>query len=58
MAIDIKKLQKGEKVTCPLCNIGYFTPLYGVTAEKAGHFKCTNCGEKLIINISMKQPQK
>lgn len=50
MAIDVKKIRKGEKVMCPLCNKGHFISATSAALEKASMFKCSHCGEKLIIN--------
>lgn len=55
MAIDINKLRNGETIKCSCCNKGILKPLYGTATEKASCFKCSECGEKLHINFSMKE---
>lgn len=56
MDIDIVKIRKGEKIKCPLCNKGYFISATNAKVDKASAFKCSSCGEKLIINYRMTQP--
>lgn len=58
MAIDIKKLRKGEKVPCDTCKIGVMIPAYGAPPEKAPQFICDNCGEKLTINYGKKRTNR
>ncbi|MBQ8959872.1 MAG: hypothetical protein IJ071_01465 [Ruminococcus sp.] len=53
MAIDTNKLRRGEKVKCTCCNKGVLVPAYGSTPEKAGRFKCNECGEILHIKFKM-----
>jgi transposase-like protein len=55
MAIDINKLQKGEKVICDSCNKGTLIPRFGAPPDKAPQFICTECGEKFTLNFGVKK---
>lgn len=55
MAININKLRNGEIVKCPCCNKGVLNPANGTTPDKAGNFKCSECGEKLHLNFRIKK---
>lgn len=54
MAIDIKKLLKGEYVPCDKCEKGQFIPRYNTTPDKASQFTCKECGNLLILQKKMK----
>lgn len=53
MAIDINKLRNGEIIKCPCCYKGVLKPAYEATPDKAGCFKCSECGGKLHLNFSI-----
>lgn len=58
MAINIIELRAGGKVICPLCDKGFMQTVNNVAPEKATRFICSNCGEKLIINLCKSKPSK
>lgn len=58
MSVDTKKLRNGEKVICNICLKGELVPCNNASPEKANRFFCTNCGEKLIINIRIPKSKK
>lgn len=58
MGIDINRLRQGEPVMCPLCSKGHLKPEHDVPADKASHFKCDYCNEKLILNIRFSKPSE
>ena len=45
----VKRLRKGEKVLCPLCERGTMESVIE-NFEVSNCFKCSFCREKLIIN--------
>jgi len=54
MAIDLNKLMNGEKVICPHCGKGILMPLNNTKPNNSSQFKCSECGEKLILHRSIK----
>ena len=55
MAIDTKKLRRGEKVVCDSCLKGIFIPTFDAPPEKAPQFVCNNCGRKITFNFGLKK---
>ncbi len=50
-----KRILSGEKVLCNICGRGYIEPMYAdIPIEKVSHFKCTNCGETMIVTFKLK----
>lgn len=48
----LRKLLKGEGVICPTCKIGVFKPFsIDVPANKNHTFICSNCGERILLDI-------
>ena len=44
----VTKIKNGEKVICPLCNIGYFQKNPNI--PKQWTFYCSECKKKIVIN--------
>ena len=45
----IDKLDKGEKIKCKFCGIGFLIP-FNTTYDKAHCFSCNNCGKSINID--------
>lgn len=49
------RILSGEKVLCNICGKGYMEPMYAnIPLEKVSHFKCTHCGETMIVTFKLK----
>lgn len=51
----VKRLRKGEKVECPLCQNGYLEPVGDYRTTYA--FRCNGCGERLLMEPMTRKKQ-